>query len=86
MNNFADESPEPAARYEQEEMRSAVWNALERLAGNDREIIILKDIQGLSYKEIAEIINCPMGTVMSRLYNARIALKSHLRRYYDETK
>jgi len=43
--------------------------------------VILSDLQGFSYKEIAEIIDCPIGTVMSRLHRGRKLLKSSLREY-----
>ena len=43
-----------------------------------RTIIILSDIEGLSYREIAEVLGCPMGTVMSRLHNARRRLRTLL--------
>jgi RNA polymerase sigma-70 factor (ECF subfamily) len=47
----------------------------------EKEIILLKDFQDMSYKEIAETLDCPVGTVMSRLYSARKALKTKLERY-----
>ena len=43
---------------------------------------VLADIEGYAYKEIAEMVGCPIGTVMSRLYNARRALKAKLERIY----
>ncbi len=70
---------------EREELVSAVQEALTELKAKDREIIILKDFQDLSYKEISEILECPIGTVMSRLYYARAALKAKLERMlYDD--
>ena len=72
---------EASDNVEREELRKAVWNALEDLRDQEREIIILKDFQELSYKEIAEVLACPIGTVMSRLFNARKALKAKLEKY-----
>ena len=70
---------------EREEVVFAVQKALSELKMKDREIIVLKDFQDLSYKEIAEVLDCPIGTVMSRLYYARAALKTKLERMlYDE--
>ncbi len=67
---------------ERNEVHAIVWKSLYQLEKKQREIIILKDIQDLSYKEIAETLDCPVGTVMSRLYNARKALKAKLRGLY----
>ncbi|NLO74708.1 MAG: hypothetical protein GX100_11465 [candidate division WS1 bacterium] len=44
-----------------------------------RPVIILYDLQGLSYQEIARVLGCPMGTVKSRLFNARSQLREKLR-------
>lgn len=52
-------------------LRHEVWAALEKLTPDHREIIFLKDYQGHSYLEIAEILGIPIGTVMSRLHHAR---------------
>ena len=65
---------------ERNETRKLVWEALNELKPKDREIIVLKDFQDLSYKEIAEMLSVPIGTVMSRLYYARAALKAKLER------
>jgi RNA polymerase sigma-70 factor (ECF subfamily) len=61
-------------------LRSEVWRALELLSENQREIIFLKDYQGHSYNEIAEILDIPLGTVMSRLHHARKNLIELLRK------
>lgn len=55
-----------------------VIDALDRVAENFRQIIILSDIEEFSYKEIASILGIPMGTVMSRLSRARKALRLEL--------
>jgi RNA polymerase sigma-70 factor (ECF subfamily) len=60
------------------ERRSRIAGALESLPEHHRSIIILSDIQGLSYREIAEVLAIPMGTVMSRLHNARKRLREAL--------
>jgi len=52
-------------------MREVLWKGLMQLKKDDREIIILKEFQELSYKEIAEAIDIPVGSVMSRLFYAR---------------
>ena len=53
-------------------------SALDRLSENFREIIVLADVEGLTYKEIAEKADIPLGTVMSRLFRARRMLQKNL--------
>ena len=67
-----------SAAVERKEIQQAVWLAMSEISEEHREIIVLKDFQDLSYKEISEILDCPVGTVMSRLYYARQALKVKL--------
>ena len=52
--------------------------AIERLPGELREVVELRDIEGLSYREIAAVLACPVGTVMSRLYRGRNLLRTCL--------
>ncbi len=61
----------PEEIFEQNEQSALLWQALERLKEKDREILILKEFNNLSYQEIAEALNIPLGSVMSRLYYAR---------------
>ena len=72
---FASSSPTPLQDLERKERRSIVRAAVGLLSGDHREIIVLKNFKGHSYNDIAEILDIPMGTVMSRLYYARKALK-----------
>jgi len=75
---ISDQSEDASKQVEQGETKEMVWDAINSLKPQEREIIILKDFQEHSYKEISELLDCPMGTVMSRLYNARQALKVKL--------
>ena len=52
-------------------MRDVLWSALNKMKKDEREIIILKEFNELSYKEISEILEIPIGSVMSRLFYAR---------------
>jgi len=65
----------PDVQLEHEEARRNVKKALDLLEAHDREILLYKDVQGLSYEEIAEILGLPMGTVKSRISRARTAFK-----------
>ncbi len=58
-------------RADRQVLKSEVWEALVQLPQIQREIIFLKDYQGHSYAEIAQILSIPLGTVMSRLHHAR---------------
>lgn len=61
-----------------------VMRALETLPKDFRMAVVLCDIEGFSYKEIAEIMECPVGTVMSRLHRGRRLLAQHLRDFAVE--
>ncbi|MDX1680034.1 MAG: sigma-70 family RNA polymerase sigma factor [Akkermansiaceae bacterium] len=61
------------------ELRVRIEAAIAKLSDDHRQVVVLKDIQGLAYKEIAEIMDCSMGTVMSRLHHARKNLQSLLK-------
>ncbi len=65
------------------ELRVKIEKALAKLSPEHREIVILKDVQGLSYKEIAEAMSITMGTVMSRLFYARQKLQALLKDEYE---
>jgi RNA polymerase sigma-70 factor (ECF subfamily) len=58
-------------KSEQDRVREAIL----QLAGEFREVILLREYEGLSYREIASVMNCPIGTVMSRLGRARSKLR-----------
>ncbi len=64
---------------EEEDSRRLVNNALDQLAAEFREVIVLRELEDMSYKEIAAVTNIPIGTVMSRLARGRKLLQQHLR-------
>jgi RNA polymerase sigma-70 factor (ECF subfamily) len=68
----------PARAAEQEEARRRVRAAIEKLPERDREVLVLKEFEGLRYREIADLVGIPIGTVMSRLYSARRRLAAVL--------
>lgn len=61
----------PEARLMQQQTVDRVRGAIEALPADFREVVVLRELEGLSYKEIAEIVSVPIGTVMSRLARAR---------------
>jgi RNA polymerase sigma-70 factor, ECF subfamily len=75
--NPGDEAPDDAAA--RREQRQKIVQALDTLPEHHRKIVMLSDLEGLSYREIADTLEIPMGTVMSRLHNARKRLRDALR-------
>src|SRR5262249_49918984 len=73
-----DTGARPDQAAVQTEQRERIRQALDSLPPKARTIIMLSDVEGLSYREIADVLNCPIGTVMSRLHNARKRLKGLL--------
>jgi RNA polymerase sigma-70 factor (ECF subfamily) len=74
-----DRGAHPDQAAAQSEQRERIRQALDALPPKARTIIMLSDVDGLSYREIAEVLGCPIGTVMSRLHNARKRMKALLR-------
>jgi RNA polymerase sigma-70 factor (ECF subfamily) len=62
----------------QQENRQLVLDALESLSAGDREILLLCEVEEMSYREIAQVLAVPVGTVMSRLSRARTRLRQAL--------
>ncbi len=72
----ADPGPEQA--WLADTRRRLVYDALRRMTGPSREMILLKEIQGLKFREIADLLQLPVGTVKSRSNRARIELAQHV--------
>jgi RNA polymerase sigma-70 factor (ECF subfamily) len=64
--------------YEQQLESGLIHKALQQLPFESREILILREYDDLSYQMIADVLNCPVGTVMSRLARARLKLRELL--------
>lgn len=75
---FEDDTPGPEEVAEGAERRMVLERAIQTLPEAQRVVIVLYHTQGLSYEEIAEITNLPMGTVKSKLNRARLALRDRL--------
>ena len=73
----------PDISLEQSELGDAIKRALDKLSENHRTVILLREIEGLSYEEISVATDCNIGTVMSRLHHARKQLQSFLKEYAE---
>jgi RNA polymerase sigma-70 factor (ECF subfamily) len=68
----------PARKLGNEQLRERLTEALEKLSPSHRSVLVMREVQGLSYKQIAEATGCAIGTVMSRLFHARRNLQREL--------
>jgi RNA polymerase sigma-70 factor (ECF subfamily) len=76
----ASAGPSPEAGTELNELSRAVRNGLQEIPAEQREVLILKEYEGLKFKEIAEVLSCPESTVKSRMYYGLNGLKNALAR------
>ncbi|KAF1019502.1 MAG: ECF RNA polymerase sigma-E factor [Paracidovorax wautersii] len=76
-------SETPEASLQAKEIATAVNAAVEDLPEELRQAVILREIEGLSYDEIAEVMNCPIGTVRSRIFRAREAISARVKPLLD---
>jgi RNA polymerase sigma-70 factor (ECF subfamily) len=72
---FANVTGDPHAAFVRKLKREDVRTAIETLPHRYREVVVLRDLEGFSYQQIASIVGCPAGTVMSRLGRAREKLR-----------
>lgn len=79
QDQWPDNALDPEERLLQQHTVAVVRAALEQLPVDFREVIVLREIEGLSYKEIAAVVGVPIGTVMSRLARARDRLQTTLK-------
>lgn len=75
VNQAVDKAKDPYAAYVSNIEREQVHNAIQQLPLEFREVILLREYEELSYEEIATLLSCPVGTVMSRLARARSKLR-----------
>jgi RNA polymerase sigma-70 factor, ECF subfamily len=74
---------EPVAKLSDKEIRARIDAAIERLSPDHRAAIVMREIDGMEYSEIAEAMDCSIGTVMSRLFYARKKLQTMLHDVYE---
>lgn len=80
-HHVVDAGPTPEQIMQSKERENAIQQALWKLSSDHRSIIVLRDIEGFSYNEIADVLGVSVGTVKSRLARARADLKKSLVRY-----
>ncbi|MBC8058152.1 MAG: RNA polymerase sigma factor RpoE [Rhizobiales bacterium] len=83
VENELSDGETPDAVLASKQIAAAVNFAIEALSDDLRQAITLREIEGLSYEEIAEAMNCPIGTVRSRIFRAREAIALRLRPLLD---
>lgn len=83
-DGLLDAGESPAAGLDRADLRAALDAAMEKLTPEHRQVILLKEVQDLKYQEIADVMDCSIGTVMSRLFYARKKLQELLRPAYEE--
>ncbi|HEY9788452.1 MAG TPA: RNA polymerase sigma factor [Candidatus Obscuribacterales bacterium] len=81
LGQVADPHPDPAQKLALEEQERMIQQSLLELPDNQREVLVLHDIEGFSYQEIADIVGTSIGTVRSRLHYGRVKLRELLSSY-----
>ena len=81
LTRLASSHASPAAELERSELEAALHRAIAELPEERRIVVVLRDLEGLSYEEIAEALELELGTVRSRLHRARADLKEKLERF-----
>src|SRR5581483_3699281 len=81
LAGVADDGLPPDRALEREELQAALRRAIADLPAERRVVVLLRDVEGLGYEEIAGALELPIGTVRSRLHRARLDLKAKLERF-----
>jgi RNA polymerase sigma-70 factor (ECF subfamily) len=74
----------PPEDLERKELHGQVLTALGRLDAEYRAVLVMRDIEGFDYQQMADILGLPLGTLKSRLFRARLALRDELRAYLSD--
>jgi RNA polymerase sigma-70 factor (ECF subfamily) len=83
VENELTTSETPESLLAAKEIAAAVNSAMDALPDELRQAVTLREIEGLSYEEIAEVMNCPIGTVRSRIFRARESISAKIRPLLD---
>jgi RNA polymerase sigma-70 factor (ECF subfamily) len=82
LTRLASGEATPGAALERSELAAALHRAIAELPEERRIVVVLRDLEGLAYEEIAGALDLPLGTVRSRLHRARMDLKEKLERFF----
>jgi RNA polymerase sigma-70 factor (ECF subfamily) len=80
---LADSSMSPEQKFEAAELEHAIQHCLEALPADFRAVVVLADIQGMDYSEVAQAARVPLGTIKSRLARARLRLRECLQGFWE---
>lgn len=83
VSQVADRGPSPAQMLDQKEQAGMIERSLKELPDSQRTVVVLHDIEGFSYQEIADIVGANLGTVRSRLHYGRLKLRQLLEPYFS---
>ena len=75
---------QPLEKMEQQERHDQLVAALGRIDPEDRSLLVMRDIEGFDYKQMTAVLDLPLGTLKSRLFRARLALRDELKNYFEE--
>ena len=81
LDRVASDGPPTGADLERTELETALHQAIAALPEDRRIVVVLRDLEGLAYEEIAHVLGVELGTVRSRLHRARMDLKAKLERF-----
>ena len=80
---LADPNMTPAEKSEADELEHAIQHCLDALPAEFRTVVVMADLQGLDYTEVASAVHVPLGTIKSRLARARLRLRECLRSFEE---
>jgi RNA polymerase sigma-70 factor (ECF subfamily) len=81
IDRVRQNAPGPSAMLEKREQAEQVVAALGRVEAEYRAVLIMRDVEGFDYQQMADVLDLPLGTLKSRLFRARIALRDELKAY-----
>lgn len=79
LNSIQDKNSSPEKNFTKQERQKIISNAIENLKPKLKEVILLTEFEGYTYEECAKKLKCPIGTIKSRIYNAKKELSIELK-------